>query len=432
MSRLPRAERRPLRVLVEPGSYRCENMGDVAMLQVGVARLRRVFPDSQVHVVTSEPTRLQAFCPDALPAAADGRQPWIEEGYLTRDYRRVLPTALYRRMAASEGAVTRRWPTLYAAAAGAHRGRRGVARVRGFLDLMRRTDLFVVAGQGSMGDWTSQHAHTVLGTLALARRHGIPTAMLGQGIGPLTEPALVERARAVLPQVGLIALRERVASPTLLTGIGVPAARVHVTGDDAIELARLGRGEQRGGGLGVNVRVSVNAGLTEDAVAPLREMLASFVRDHGGPPLVGLPIARGVARDAALIRQLCEGVGDVGDGGATLDTPTQVIDAAARCRVVVTGAYHAAVFALSQGVPTVCLSGSPYYDAKFVGLAELFGEGCRMVRVQEGMTAVRAAADALWRDADRLRGRLRDAALSQIVCGRATAARLAGLLPAGG
>ncbi|MGZ8411866.1 MAG: polysaccharide pyruvyl transferase family protein, partial [Gemmatirosa sp.] len=182
----------------------------------------------------------------------------------------------------------------------------------------------------------------------------------------------------------------------------------------------------------VNVRVSLNAGLAEDVVAPLREMLAGFTRDHGGPSLVGLPIARGVARDAELIRQLCEGVGDVGDGGASLDTPARVIEAAARCRVVVTGAYHAAVFALSQGVPTVCLSGSPYYDAKFVGLAELFGAGCRMVRVQEGTTAIRSAVDTLWRDADQLRPRLRDAALSQIVCGRATAARLASLLPNGG
>lgn len=421
-----------LRVLVEPGSYRCANMGDVAMLQVAVGRLRRVFPECAVHVVTSDPVRLQGYCPGVLPTLSEGRQPWIDDGYISRNLRRVMPAAMNRGMAAGERMMTRRWPALHAAAAGARRGRTGVARARDFHDLLRRVDLFVVAGQGSMGDWSSEHAHTVLSTLALAQRQGIPTAMLGQGIGPLEDPALAAHARAVLPQVGLIALRERVGSPALLSQFGVPAARVHVTGDDAIELARLGRAETRGTGLGINLRISVNAGIGPEVMAPLRETLAAFVRAHGDPPLVPLPIACGAARDAGVLRELCEGIGDVGDGGASLDSPGQVIDAAARCRVVVTGAYHAAVFALSQGVPALCVSGSPYYDAKFVGLAELFGPGCRMVRAQDGIAALGEALDALWRDADALRARLRDAALSQIVSGRATAARLATLVRTGG
>ena len=48
-----------------------------------------------------------------------------------------------------------------------------------------------------------------------------------------------------------------------------------------------------------------------------------------------------------------------------------------------TGAYHAAVFALAQGIPVVCLSNSPYYLAKFQGLEDLFGVGCTIVTLSE-------------------------------------------------
>ena len=64
-----------------------------------------------------------------------------------------------------------------------------------------------------------------------------------------------------------------------------------------------------------------------------------------------------------------------------LAVPTSLLDdiapealaaAAAGCRAIVTGSYHAAVFSLALGVPAVCLTKSPYYHAKFGGLPALF------------------------------------------------------------
>ena len=47
---------------------------------------------------------------------------------------------------------------------------------------------------------------------------------------------------------------------------------------------------------------------------------------------------------------------------------------------MVTGSYHAAVFALALGIPVVALTGSDYYEAKFTGLADQFGLGCQIIQ----------------------------------------------------
>ena len=54
--------------------------------------------------------------------------------------------------------------------------------------------------------------------------------------------------------------------------------------------------------------------------------------------------------------------GTAGDGSPSrASTIDDVLTAIADCRVVVTGSYHAAVFALSMGVPAVGLAASRYY-----------------------------------------------------------------------
>ena len=54
-----------------------------------------------------------------------------------------------------------------------------------------------------------------------------------------------------------------------------------------------------------------------------------------------------------------------------------------RCRLVVTGSYHAGVFALASGIPVVGLAKSSYYRDKFLGLADMFAVGCETVTLDE-------------------------------------------------
>src|SRR6185503_89135 len=95
------------------------------------------------------------------------------------------------------------------------------------------------------------------------------------------------------------------------------------------------------------------------------------------------------------------------------------------CRVVVAGSYHAAVFALAQGVPVVALSAAPYYDAKLAGLADLFAGGCRVVSVDDPDFAsqLAAALDESWEAAEKLAPELVAAAGRQIAESRAAYAR---------
>jgi polysaccharide pyruvyl transferase WcaK-like protein len=89
--------------------------------------------------------------------------------------------------------------------------------------------------------------------------------------------------------------------------------------------------------------------------------------------------------------------------------------------VVVTGAYHAAVFALAQGSPVVCLSNSPYYDSKFRGLEKLFGNGCRTITLSDPNLAEQlyAAIEESWISSDKVRMPLLNSAAQQIKSARA-------------
>ena len=75
-----------------------------------------------------------------------------------------------------------------------------------------------------------------------------------------------------------------------------------------------------------------------------------------------------------------------GDVDASHDTDLSVeglLERIATCRIVVTGSYHAGVFALSQGIPVVALCSSDYYRHKMQGLALQFpSEAIRCVDLQ--------------------------------------------------
>ena len=95
-----------------------------------------------------------------------------------------------------------------------------------------------------------------------------------------------------------------------------------------------------------------------------------------------------------------------------------------------TGAYHLAVFALSQGIPVVALTSTAYYDDKFVGLNAMFGQGLTLVRLDDPeleQTLV-TAIDRAWQAAPVVREPLRAAARMQIDASRAAFDRVATLI----
>ncbi|MEU0542770.1 polysaccharide pyruvyl transferase family protein, partial [Nocardia sp. NPDC005978] len=110
--------------------------------------------------------------------------------------------------------------------------------------------------------------------------------------------------------------------------------------------------------------------------------------------------------------------------------PGDVAERVARCRVLVTGAYHLAVFALSQGIPVVALTSTEYYDDKFLGLAEMFGGGVRLIHLDDPDLGelLAAAVRAAWDEAEEVREPLRAGADEQVAASRAGFERLFALL----
>jgi polysaccharide pyruvyl transferase WcaK-like protein len=431
-----------MRILVDNAGYLLQNLGDVAMLQVAVRRLRRLWPEASIEVLTDRPERLAEFCPGVRPLSGYGRYLWFKDGGIFRGLGRLTPTA--------ERGVRCRYPTLATSLMKTrHRRRRADAgEIYAFLDALRGADLHVATGGGYITDAFEYHAMRALDTIRIVKRRGKPAVIVGQGLGPIRSPALRANATAALPMVDLIALREHRAAAPLLDRLGVDAARVVTTGDDAIELSYDARDTDLGAGIGVNLRVAFYAEVDRTVIERARAALHDAGEAYG-VPLLPVPISHVEGEsDVETLRLLLAGVEaecggsecayapppgplpDAADGGSRLVTPLDVIRQVGRCRLVVTGSYHAGVFALSQGIPVVALARSAYYRDKFLGLADQFSVGCEVIRLDDDTlrSKLRHAIDHTWRTAENVRPHLLRAAARQIELGHATYRRLCELV----
>lgn len=434
-----RATAPPAGVFLEHSGHSLTNLGDVAMLQAAVARLSAALPGARISVPAASAERLARFCPKAAPLPADGVRALTSLGYFPGRHR--LPRAVAARVARLECRVRGRAPEwLDALALRRERdetGRAGAAAST--LHALDDASLFVAAGGGYITDVFADKAWSSLTLLRRAQRRGIPTVLVSQGLGPLEDPALRSLAARVLAGADLIAVRERRAGPALLKRLGVDPARVLVTGDDAVAAAYEARRGPAGSGLGVNLRSASYAGLSGDALAAVGSVLRRLAAELRAP-LVPIPIAldHSGSDDAAIRRA----IGESSSPEPHPADPSDAVANAARCRIVVSGSYHAAVFALAQGIPAVGLARTAYYANKLEGLADLFGPGAGVVRLDRGgwEESLEASVRELWACAsDRRSGllasaaeqlRLQDEAYARIArladAAKAPAARMAG------
>jgi colanic acid/amylovoran biosynthesis protein len=303
-----------------------------------------------------------------------------------------------------------------------------------FLTVLRQADLVVLSGGGDFNDEFESSAMTELALLDLAMAYGAVTSILGQGIGPIRRPnsVLGHRMRAVLPSVDFICLREALMGPDILQAHGVAASRLAITGDDAIEMAYGARNGSVGKDIGVNVRFATYSGFSDED-SPNISALLTDVAEHKGASLRPVPISVTESpSDLEAIKTMLKGSARVAGMDAPLEWPSDVIRQVAYCRLVVTSSYHAAVFALAQGIPAIGLVKTEYYRSKFLGLADQFGIGCTVVEADgEGWVGkLRDAIESAWMSTENVRPRLLHAAEDQIKRGRLAYARLRDLAAA--
>jgi polysaccharide pyruvyl transferase WcaK-like protein len=417
------------RIVVENGMHSLTNMGDVAMLQVLVSRVRKLWPDASVEVITDAPDLLSVYCPSVKPVPAGGRRTWFKhKGIFGHHVHQVLPAPASSRAAEFEREIRCRWPSLARTMIQSRMKLRRVddGKLDMYLDAFFAADLVLLSGGADINDSFRNFAMTLLDGMAMAFRRGIQTAILGQGFGPIRDPNLFARAKVVLPSVGIICCRESRAGVPLLYSLGVSPNRVITTGDDAIELAYEARAKKLGTGIGVNLRVVDYSQVSSNIIEKIRPVIHHSARKHSAP-LVPIPIAlNNRESDPRAIRQILEGYDDASDGGQDLKSPLEVIRRIGGCRVVVTGSYHAGVFALSQGVPVVGLAKSAYYVDKFLGLADQFGSGCQVIFLDDEQLCGKLtnAIDIAWRSADHVRLQLLESARKQMALGHDAYQRL--------
>lgn len=396
------------------------NVGDVAMLQVAVSRLKRLWPSAVIQVLTDSPENLARCCPGAVPLLRAGRDLWFNDNLLWGRLERYVSARIPLQSYNGNRILSRWWPKVLRLLSNVSLAIQdkmdALAHLQTFLRAMEDADLFVVCGAGGFADSCRAWNMTTLKTIEMASCRGKTVVMFGQGMGPLRDVEVLSFAQKLLPSVRLITLRGSRGGPAVLDVIRVDPSRVLSTGDEAIELAYEVRPQALGHGLGVNLRVAPYAGVDEAMLEKIKPILHRFARRYN-VSLIPVPIAfHQKANDPIMLQKILSGYCEQSSGGAGLDTPLRVIKQVGDCRIIVTGAYHAAVFALAQGIPAVCLASSEYYATKFLGLRDQFGEGCEVVFLDrpQAVEKLAEAIDKAWQSAEQVRWHLQEAALRQI------------------
>jgi colanic acid/amylovoran biosynthesis protein len=396
------------RILIQSGCYELDNLGDQSMLQAAIDGMRERLPNARFSVLSRSEDYLKRLAPDAHRVPVENRTTWkwIRSAYIGARSR--LPNL--------DPFVRRRFPEVHA------RLLRLKARSLVNHAALRDTQFIVLSGGGYFTDVFPGQAWSSLERIRAADAMGIPFAIVGHGFGPLRDAALRTAARELIPRARLISIREKLASLPILKDLGVDTSKVLVTGDDAVAHAWRAAKKNSGRCIGVNLRVASYAGMTDDDVVAVRDAIRDAVAtiDCDLIPLaVCLATTVESESDASVAARILDGLEHARIDSSVPATVGALIDRISECRLVVTGSYHCAVFALSQGIPSVCIHHSEYYALKFRGLADQFKIACAVIDRSDPAfhDLLRAAILESWRTADELRPELLPAAEKQVEAG---------------
>jgi polysaccharide pyruvyl transferase WcaK-like protein len=403
------------RIRVENNSRDHLNVGDVAMLQVAVTRLRDVFPEAEIRIPSPAPDRLSGLCPE-IQVLDVGQVP---AGFSSS----IIPVSLPFgwRLQKEVGSRLDNWLS------GFPQGWRVLAElfrtgspgqrtaITDYLDELASADLVVGPGGGYFNDTFAGGSQSTFMALLLASGSGKPVGLVGQGLGPANDGVLLRLGRTLFPRLSFLGLREGRAGLGIAEKMGADASRIVVTGDDAVELAYQSRKDRLGSHIGFNFRLAAYSETTDEHADIVRAAV-SIVRDKFKATVVPVPISRQPWEDDLESFQKLFPASARDSGMVSIPvTPAATISIVSDCRVVVTSSYHAGVFALSQGIPVLAVVKSQYYIDKFQGLSDQFGRGIRTMLLDSSDACVLAAAiEDLWHGAPNTRPELLKAAVAQI------------------
>lgn len=397
-----------MRILIDSGNYFAnnDNQGDRAIYQIITRRLRHLWPDCEIEWITRN-NLLGNISTNISPLLLSDERLSFE--HKECEEIAVKPTAkhILKRFSWMMSKGTKQFPTLT---------RAQISDSERILSAIKKSDLVMATGGGYFNDCFPSHAWAVLDTLETAIQYNKPSFILSAGFEPIRNPDLLNKILSILPKLNLIVCREPYQSVFVAHSFGAKKEQIAVAGDDAVELAFEARPAVLGNSLGINLRKADYSGIDSTTIKCLQSSLQLVVKKLD-IPIVPLPISMSGPSDPEAICELLSGLNIISDGGQSLSSPIDVINQVAKCRLVVTGSYHAAVFALSQGISVVALAASPHYKAKLEGLKVLFGTGCyvEMLNANSLNETLSKTIELMWQQADGARPLLLQAAKKQIV-----------------
>jgi polysaccharide pyruvyl transferase WcaK-like protein len=427
-----------MRIFIDQFVYDQRNIGNMSLLQTAVNRLSKLWPGARIDVLTESPYSLKLYCPKVHPVSYYNTHNWSSRQNKTLNLHHALPLPLIRLLLEAREELSFRRSRLPSFNSTNQSGDKQVPIQNsvGALDkscleagsnsdidqAIQHADLVVASGGGYMVDSDSTRSLIFLDRLAKAIKLNKPTVMVGQGMDILNNPALVLKAKEVLPTIDLIFYREKLVAPKVLASLGVMPDRTVMTGDDAVEMAYRERSSGWGNGIGVNLRVAQYTDINiRDYISLVRSALFSEANRHNAT-LISLPISHWVQEaDDKYIRKIIDGYPRKSISRLKYNSPLDIIRKVGRCRVVITAAFHPAVFALSQGIPVVGLVKSKEYFNKFQGLIDEYGSGCQIVMLQDDLDLEKLtlAIESAWETAEQVRPYLLRVAENQINAGQA-------------
>lgn len=361
-----------MHLLVDHGGY--NNLGDTAMTEAVIGRLRHNFPGATLSVFN------RGFQSDA----------WGQPGVRQLPEQMLLPwlEGLLQKLPLHRNTPLRyRWQSVLARATLllgqaiaprhirlARPGQRQVTQR--LLDYCDRFDgLHVVGGDYLRDVYAIELLRKCMIMLAFAELKK-PVVLTGHQLGPFKQGMYRPALYRALRQATFVGIRERIHSPGFCQAAGLDPGCYEVMGDDSLGLKAAPDGEAAAllaqQGLRPKAFIAFNLRLTRATTGQERTLqpLAETLDDLGARlrlPYLIVPVAQGdweSDRDAALRVAALTKASDVRTLPATDLTPRLAKAILGQAYGAAGASWHFCTFALSEGVPAVCLHESTYYAHK--------------------------------------------------------------------
>jgi colanic acid/amylovoran biosynthesis protein len=436
-----------MRILFDQSVHDHRNRGNNSLLEVTRDRFRKFWPDARFDVISDSPYFCKVYMEDVHPVDPltfteyRGRFDWISKFVPNTIWRLIFETRELLKQISGLRLTSKNARRIFR---DSHKGgttqqpgsqisedepAQSEKRIADLQAKFSNYDLYVLTGGGYLCDSDKRFLFPLFDRLKAAQAQNVPTFMVGQGIGPLEDLELLQLAREVLPKLDCLLIREENLTRPLLTCLGVPSEKVLMTGDDAIEPAYLARKDQIGNGIGLSLRVAAYTNFNQSHIAAIRPTILTAARKYRAE-LISAPIDANDA-DKEYVSELMKGYSRTSSSWRNFESTSGIIKRIGRCRIMITGTFHGAVFAISQGIPVIGLANSTEYRNKLYGLAAEFGtDGCQIIMLQDENLEenLMKAIDFAWASAERLRFQLLKNAKRQIDLSHAAYQRIYSLV----